>query len=153
MPKVGDRGAEDFADADLLGAALGYEGGETEEPQAGDEDGEAGEYTGECTDALLSVQLVGVKVVYKTVVEGGGWIILVEDGGDFRERWRDERELRVHGSGGSGRIDHCARGASGLSWAGRDCGGSGAFDGGSIYHWQHFDAGGFGFSDPELHRQ
>ena len=58
------RRAEDLADADLPGAAAGGEGGQPEQPQAGDENGEPHE------DAEhLALAFVGLVQLAKIVIQ------------------------------------------------------------------------------------
>src|ERR1700759_4005856 len=62
-PEIDDTGAQNFPYADLFCALFGYESGETEKPETGDKDRQAGEDGGKIADTLFGFEIGGIGFV------------------------------------------------------------------------------------------
>src|SRR5580698_7894407 len=66
---IGDGGAQDLADADLLYPLLRREGGEADEAETGNEDGDDGEKEDKSGDLLVGFVKVVELIVQESVIE------------------------------------------------------------------------------------
>jgi len=65
------------------------DGGETEETQAGDQNGQAGEDGGQLADPRFGDEFALILVIVKMIDKGAGGIVLFVHGFDRRERGTD----------------------------------------------------------------